>query len=75
VQLRCRSNCFQRIGAAEVDRGAGRRFDVEDAGDGIDGGIDGAARERQAMIVVARREKLKARARLHLDLADVSDRE
>ncbi len=64
---------FERVGAAEIDRRAGRRFDEEQAGDRVHFGVDHTARQRQAMLGRARHDELHARFGPHFDLADSSD--
>src|SRR2546429_7822073 len=66
---------FERVGTPEVDRGAGRRFAEKEPRDGLDLGIDCTARQRQAMIVGARRDEPDAASRLHLNLTDASYRD
>ena len=64
---------FERVGAAEIDRRAGRRFDEKQARDGVHLGVDHTARQRQAMLGRARHDELHARFRPHFDLADAAD--
>ena len=66
---------LERVGAAEVDRRSGRRVDEEQSGHGVDRRVDAASCQRQAVIVAARGHELQPRSRLHLDLADMADRD
>ena len=64
---------LERVRAAEVDGGPGRRLDKEETRDRIDRRVDRAARQGEAMLIRAGDHEMEPGVGPHFNLAELAD--